>query len=158
MAFNLIADFFSIISPSLFDTASVILILSFIVWELPRSVKIISEEYTSGLYPDTGRVVDFGLLFIGLVAIAYLMFFNATQHVVTFLKTPGITSLFLIIMVTVPLLILLGFLKRFFGRFDSHNSVTVFLVHGFLDFMHTLFFISLVILAVPVAGFLLLGR
>ncbi|MDD5339749.1 MAG: hypothetical protein PHV13_00695 [Candidatus ainarchaeum sp.] len=158
MAFNLIADFFSIISPSLFYNASVILVISFIFWELPRSVKLISEEYTSGLYPDTGRVIDFGLLFIGLAAIAYLVLFNATDRVVTFLKTPGITSLFLIIMITVPLLILLGFLKRFFGRFDSHNSVTVFLVHGFLDFMHTLFFISLVVLAVPVVGSLLMGR
>lgn len=158
MAYNMLADFFSMISPSLFDTASVLLIISFIIWELPRSVKIISEEYTSGLYPDTGRVLDFGLLFIGLVAMGYLFLFNASERVAAFLRTPGITSVFLIVVAAVSILILLGYLKRFFGRFDSHNSVTVFLVHGFLDFMHTVFFISLVVLTVPVAGFLIMGR
>ncbi len=158
MAYNIIADFFSMISPSLFGTASVLFITSFIIWELPRSVKIISDEYTRGVYPETGRVLDFGLLFIGVVAMGYLLLFNAAEGVAAFLRTPGITSMYLVVVVAVSLLILLGFLKRFFGRFDSHNSVTVFLVHGFLDFMHTVFFISLVVLAVPVAGFLIMGK
>jgi hypothetical protein len=158
MAYNIIADFFNMINPALFDTASVLFIISFIAWELPRSVKIISEEYTKGIYPDTGRVIDFALLFVGLASMGYLLLFNSTERVASFLKTPGITSIFLIILVTVPVLILLGFLKRFFGRLDAHNSVTIFLVHGFLDFMHTIFFISLVILAAPTTGFLLLRR
>jgi len=158
MAYNLLGDFFAFLSPSLFDASMLLLIVSFIVWELPRSVKIISEEYTKGVYPDTGRVLDFGLFFIGLVSVGYLLLVSSTDKAAAFLRTPGITSVYLIILVAVSLLILLGFLKRFFGRFDSHNSVTVFLVHGFLDFMHTVFFISLVVLAVPVAGLLITGR
>jgi hypothetical protein len=158
MAYDMIAGFFSMINPSLFDTAAVLLVISFVVWELPRSVKLISEEYTKGLYPETGRVLDFGLLFIGLLAIGYLMLMSSTGRAAVFLNTLAISSVYLIILIAVSILILLGFLKRFFGRFDSHNSVTVFLVHGFLDFMHTIFFICLVVLAVPVAGLLITGR
>jgi hypothetical protein len=158
MAYPILVDFFNLLSPPLFNTASVLLIVSFIIWELPRSVKLISEEYVHGLYPDTGRVLDFGLLFIGLLAMGYLFLFNAVERVAAFTRTPGITSVYLIIVVTVCILVLLGFLKRFFGRMDSHNSVTVFLVQGFLDFMHTIFFASLIILAVPVAGFLINGH
>ncbi len=158
MAYNLLAGFFGIINPGLFNTASVLLVISFIIWELPRSVKIISEEYTHGLYPATGRVTDFALFAAGLAAICYLVFISSGERITTFLNTPGISSFFLVVLVAVPLLIFLGFLKRFFGRFDAHNSVTVFLVHGFLDFMHTLFFVCLAVLAVPVLGYVVMGK
>jgi hypothetical protein len=158
MEYPLLADFFELLNPSIFNTASLLLTLSFIIWELPRSTKLISEEYAHGVYPDTGRVLDFGLFFMGLLAMGYLFLFDATGRVAAFLRTPGITSVYLIIVVAVSILVLLGFLKRFFGRLDSHNSVTVFLVHGFLDFMHTIFFISLIIVVVPVAGFLINGH
>ncbi len=157
MPLNIIADFFNLINTSLFDTASVALILSFIVWEIPRSVKLIDEEYTKGLYPDQGRVVDIVLFVIGLITVGfYLMGTNADDYV-KFLHTPGITSLFLILMVTVPIIIALGYLKRFFGRMDGHNSVAVFVTHAFLDLMHTIFFICLATMAIPAAGLLLIG-
>jgi len=154
---NLIADFFNLVDSSLFYACSVLLIIGFIIWELPRSVKLIDEEYTRGLYPDTGRVVDFVLLGIGLLDLIYL-FFGNIDGVVAFLKTPGITALFLVIMVVIPIIIALGYFKRLFARMDKHNSVTVFLVHGFLDLAHTVFMISLVILTVPIIGRLILGR
>jgi len=156
MAYNIIADFFNIISPSMFDISAVLLIISFIIWELPRSVKIIDEEYTRGVYPETGRVVDFVMLFFGLLAVIYLMLGNVDK-VVAFLKTPGITSLFIILVVVLPLIIALGFFKRLVARMDHHNSITVFLVQSLLDLGHTIFFIALVVLIVPVLGFLLFG-
>ncbi len=58
-------------------------------------------------------------------------------------------------MVTVPLIILMGFLKRFFARVDKHESITIFVVHGFLDLAHTAFFVSLAIIVIPVIGFLI---
>jgi hypothetical protein len=141
----------------MFDAMTVILVISFIIWELPRSVKIIAEEYTRGLYPDNGRVVDFVLLAAGILAIAYFVLDNNAEKIVFFLKTPGITIFFIILMIVIPLIIFLGFLKRFFGRMDGNNSVTVFLTHGFLDLMHTLFYISLAVLAIPATGHLLFG-
>ncbi len=156
MAYNIIADFFSIIDVSLFNTASVLLVACFIIWEIPRSVKIISEEYTEGLYPEGGRVVDLALFVIGLLSVLYFTTDNNAANVVSFLKTPGITAFFLVVLVVIPLIIFLGFLKRFFARTEG-NSVTVFLTQGFLDFMHTIFHISLTILVVPALGYLIFG-
>lgn len=157
MAINIIADFFNLINVSLFDTFTVLLIVGFIIWEIPRSVKVISEEYTKGLYPENSRVVDFLLLFVGIITIVFFMLDNNTQKIVTFLKTPGVTSFFLILMIAIPLIIILGYLKRIFGNMQSHDSVTIFLTHAFLDLMHTIFQLSLAILFIPAAGFLLLG-
>ncbi|MBD3210503.1 hypothetical protein GF318_03930 [Candidatus Micrarchaeota archaeon] len=155
MAYNIISDFFSIVNVSLFDNASILLIICYLIWEVPRSVRIMSEEYTSGLYPEGGRVVDISMLLVGLAAVAFMAMGNA-EDIVAFLKKPGITAFFLIIMVVVPLIIFFGFLKRLFPRFEG-DSVTVFLTHGFLDLMHTIFYISLSLLAIPTVGYLLLG-
>ena len=156
MTYNMIADFFSLIDVSLFDTASLLMIICFVIWEIPRSVKLISEEYTEGLYPEGGRVADFGLFAIGLVSVYYFMTGSNAAGVVSFLKTPGITAFFLVVMVVVSLIIFLGFLKRFFERTEG-RSITVFLTQSFLDLMHTLFYISLTILVVPAVGYLLFG-
>jgi hypothetical protein len=156
MAYNIIASFFDIISSSLFDVSAVLMLVGFIIWELPRSVKIISEEYTRGVYPETGRVVDFVMLAVGIGALLFLMSGNVDK-VVKYLKIPGITSVFIVLIVVLPLIISLGFFKRLFSRMDHHNSVTVFIVQGMLDLAHTIFFIALVILSIPVIGFLLFG-
>jgi len=155
MPLNIVADFFKLINVPLFDAMSVILVVSFIVWEIPRSVKVISEDYTKGIYPETGRVVDFFLFFLGLLSVIYFMLGRNATNIVAFVKTPGITSFFLILMVTLSLIIVLAYFKRFFGRMDSHNSVTVFLVHSFLDLMHTLFHMALVILLSPALGYII---
>ena len=156
MAYNIIAEFFRLISPSVFDTAAVLLIIGFIIWELPRSIKVISDEYTRGLYPETGRVVDFALLVFGLLALAFLAAGNVDK-VVAFLKIPGVTNIFIILIVIIPVIIAMGFVKRAFVRMDQHNSITVFIVQGFLDLSRTIFHISLVVLSIPVIGFLLFG-
>jgi hypothetical protein len=155
MAVNVLADFFGIIDTALFENASILLIICYIIWETPRTVKILSEEYTHGLYPEGGRVIDFVLFVIGFGAAAFMMS-GGLSDVITFLKKPGITAFFLIIMVVVILIMLLGFLKRFFPRFDG-NSVTVFMLQGFLDLMRTVFYISLAILFIPTLGYFILG-
>jgi hypothetical protein len=158
MAITLMADFFNLINIPMFDAFSALLVISFIVWEIPRSVKVISDEYTKGLYPDNGRVADFALLFLGILSIIYFVLDNNVERIVAFLKTPGITSMFLILMLAIPLIIILGYFKRLFARLDGHNSVTVFLTHAFLDFAHTMFHIALVVMAVPAIGFLIFGK
>jgi hypothetical protein len=82
---------------------------------------------------------------------------NNAERIVTFLKTPGITMFFLILVLAVPIIVALGFFKRTFARIDSHNSMTVFLTHALLDLMHTLFHISLAVLFIPVLGYLAFG-
>lgn len=157
MPLNVIADFFNFINLSLFDTMSVVLVASFIIWEIPRSVKVIAEEYTKGLYPDNGRVVDFFLFAVGVLCVIFYFMGDNSERLVRFLHTPGITSFFLILMVTVPIIIALGYLKRFFGRMGAHDSVTIFLTHAFLDLMHTLFHIALSFMIIPTLGLLILG-
>jgi hypothetical protein len=143
------------INLGLFDNAMVFLIIGFAIWEVPRSFHIISEEYTKDLYPEHGRVTDFVLLVIGLLA-AFFFMGNGTD-IVSFLKKPGIVAFFLVLLVVIPLIIVLSFLRRFFGRLEKGESITIFLTHGFLDLMHTLFYLGLTILVIPSAGFLLLG-
>lgn len=155
MGYSLIGEFFSVINTSLFETAAVLMVIGFLIWEIPRSVKIMDEEYTHGLYPEGGRVVDLALLAIGLVTVGFL-FMGNLDDMLSFLKKPGITAFFLIIMVVIPLILVLGFFKRFFPRFDG-NSATVFMVQGFLDFMRTVFYISLSLLVVPAIGYLVAG-
>lgn len=151
-------DFFNLIDVSMFDAFSAILVICFIIWELPRSVKILDEEYTKGLYPENGRVADFVLLFVGLLSILYFMLDSNARYIVEFLRSAGfLTAVFLIIMLAIPLIVALGYFKRFFARIDKHESVTVFIVHGFLDLMHTLFHIALVVLVVPAVGYLIFG-
>ena len=154
MAYNIIAEFFKMISPSLFDTAAVLFIIGFIIWELPRTIKILPDEYSRGVYPEAGRVVDFVLLAAGLAALGFLVMGNVDK-VVSFLKIPGVTGVFIVLMVVIPLIIAMGFFKRAFARMDQHNSVTVFIAQGFLDLSRTVFHIALVILSIPVVGFLL---
>lgn len=158
MAVNILADFFNMINVPLFDMMSVIFFVGFIIWELPQTVKIISEEYTKGLYPENGRVIDIVLFIAGAIAVFFLMNGNNAERVVAFLKTPGITSFFLILMLSIPLIIAVGFFKRLFARVDAHNSIAVFLAHSFLDLMHTLFHVALTVLFVPVAGLIIMGK
>lgn len=158
MPLNIIADFFGIINEPFFNAVAILFAIAFIIWEIPRSMKVISEEYTLGAYPEHGRVVDFALLSVGVLSLGYLYIMNTLGRVVVFLKTPGITAIFLILMVAIPLIIALGFFKRFFGRMEKHESVTVFLVHELLDLAHTAFHICLVLLFMPAAGHIALGK
>ena len=152
---NLLGDFFSILTPSLFTSWSAILVVCFILWELPRSLHLISEEYSKGLYPENSRVIDFFFFFWGVIGILYLFLLNNSEKVLLFLKTPGITAFYLVIMITIPLIILMGYAKRFFERMHHHESITIFMVQCFMDLVHTLFFISLSVLLVPIFGYLI---
>ncbi len=148
-----------VLNSEIFDASAALLIVSFIAWEAPRSIKtLINQEYTKGVYPETGRVVDFFLLVLGLLAFIFLKWSDNMDKVLFFLLSPGVSFIFLIVIITLPFIILLGFLKRFFARMEAHNSVTIFLVQGCLDLAHTMFFISFSILLIPVIEFLVVGR
>jgi len=156
VAFNLIAEFFDLVDLGLFDIASVLVIIGFLIYEIPRSIKVLDEEYTKGFYPETGRVIDFVLLVIGLITIIFYRL--SAIKIIAFLKSPGIIAFFLILMAVIPIIIIVGYLKRFFGRIDTNKSITLFLTHSFLDLMHTFFYLGLTILLIPALGFLIFGK
>lgn len=155
--FDIVAFFFGLINAGTFNIYSALFVIAFIVWEIPRSVKLMDEEYTSGVYPPEGRITDFFLLVVGLAAIAFMYSGSNMAHILNFLKHPTFMLFFIPMLVAVPLMILFGFFKRFFSRMEKGKSITVYLVHVLLDLAHTLFFLSLSILLIPVAGLLLFG-
>lgn len=138
-----------------FATSTVLFILGFIIWELPRSIKIMDEEYISGFYPEMGRVFDIIILIIGLLCIVFLYFMEGLDKVLYFLKYENLFALFAIIIIAIPVLIFLGYLKRLLARINEHESITIFLVHSCLDLAHTVFFICFSLLFVPVVFYLL---
>jgi len=140
-----------------FSMATALFIIGFIIWELPRSVKVMDEEYTSELYPEMGRVFDILVLMVGLACIAFLYFMNGLDKVIYFLKFENLFVLFAIIIIAIPVLIFLGYLKRLVNRINEHESMTVFLVHNFLDLAHTVFFISFSVIFIPVILYFILG-
>ncbi|NYZ77220.1 hypothetical protein H0O02_02800 [Candidatus Micrarchaeota archaeon] len=148
---------FQIFESSTFSLATIIFILGFIIWELPRSVKIIDEEYTTGFYPEMGRVLDIIIMLVGICTLVFLYLMGGLFDVIEFLRYQQFMPLFAIVIIAVPLLILMGYLKRFIGRMDKQQSMTVFVVHNFLDLAHTLFFIAFSLLFIPTLIYFLFG-
>ncbi|MFH1393329.1 MAG: hypothetical protein ABII71_06375 [Candidatus Micrarchaeota archaeon] len=155
--FDVAEMFFHIVTPQMFDVISALLIITFIQWELPRTVKLLDEEYTNDVYPETGRVIDIILFLIGIGAMFVLYQGNNMAKMITLLHNTYLMLIFIPVMIVIPLMIFLGYFKRFFARMDQHKSLTVFMVQSTLDFGHTLFFVSLVLLLVPALLFLVLA-
>jgi len=141
---NFLAD---IITEELIGLSSVLFFICFLIWEIPRSVKIMDEEYTQGVYPELGRVFDIFVFAVGIIAI--ILFFLNMENIIETVKMPTFSLAYIIIFFAVPILIFLGFLQRTVKRINDQQSVTVFLVHGFLDLAHTMFFITFSVILVP---------
>lgn len=141
---NFLAD---IITEELIGLSSVLFFICFLIWEIPRSIKVMDEEYTQGVYPELGRVFDIFVFAVGIIAI--ILFFLNMENIIETVKMPTFSLAYIIIFFTVPILILLGFLQRTVKRINDQQSVTVFLVHSFLDLAHTLFFITFSVILIP---------
>ncbi len=140
-----------IITEELIGLSSVLFFLCFLIWEIPRSVKVMDEEYTQGVYPELGRVFDIVIFIIGLIAI--ILFYLNMDDIIDAVTMPTFSLAYTIIFFAIPILIFLGFLQRSLKRINDQQSVTVFLVHGFLDLSHTIFFITFSIILVPLVIF-----
>ena len=106
------------------------------------------EEYTEGVYPELGRLFDIIVFVLGLIAL--LFFFWNMDDVMNAMKMPTYSLAFTVVFLSVPILIFLGFLQRTLKRINDQESVTIFLVHEFLDLSHTVFFISFSVIFIPV--------
>lgn len=157
MGAELAYTFYNIVTPNLFDNISIIFILSFLFWEIPRLLKFFSDENTQGLYPEYGRITDFFLLGVGLLAIAYVKTTHSLTNIIQLMQSPSLLLAFVTILIVIPLIIILGFLKRFFARMESGKSITFYIVTMLLDLCHTIFYICFSLIVIPVFGYLLFG-
>ena len=157
MAYQILSPLFELANPETFAISSILLIISFIIWETPRSIKIMSEEYTRYLYPEMGRVVDIILFLLGLAASLFIYIGSNALSLSSFVKDPSFFPGLMIVLIVTLLVIIMGFFKRAGERTGRHESVTVFLVQTILDLAHTLFFISLAVLLIPLAAYMLFG-
>ena len=126
---------------------------SFLVWEVPRFSKMLGEDLIKGLYPDNGRVIDFVIL---LVAFGSFLYMGANRSTLNLLPyRPVLDIILAVALLAMPLVIILGFIGRFFARMDAKLGVSAFLVQGVLDLCHTVFFICFSLLVLPCAALLL---
>lgn len=157
MAYQILSPLFELANPETFIISSILLVISFLIWETPRSIKIMSEEYTRYLYPEMGRVVDIILFIIGLATALFLLVGRNAENLAFFVKDPSFFPGLMIILIVTLLVIIMGFFKRVGERTGRNESITVFLVQTILDMAHTLFFISLAVLLIPFAAYILFG-
>ena len=89
--------------------------------------------------------------------VAFLYFMDGLDKILYFLRYQNLFVLFAIIIIAIPLFIFLGYLKRMLSRINNHESMTIFLVHGFLDLAHTVFFVGFSLLFIPTIFYFLFG-
>jgi uncharacterized membrane protein len=123
------------------------LVLAFLVWEIPRFAKMFEEDWIKGLYPENGKVIDVILLIIGVLSFVFSQL--NSEKLVQLAYKPLFPMVLAAGLVAFSLIILLGFVGRFFSRMDEKLNVSAFIVQTLLDFFHTVFFICFVGLVFP---------
>ncbi len=149
---DLIPDFFAIVTPTLFIYASIVMFIAFAIWELPRTMKLLSPECSRGIYPETGRMIDIVLFALGFICVLLLFGFGRMDKAISAMRSPGQISIFIILLIVLPILAIVRFVKRIFSRFDAHNEIGIFTTQTILDLTHHIFFIACAIVLLGVAG------
>lgn len=157
MPLDIFAEFFKLIRPDIFYTSSVAFVATFLLYEIPQSLKLIDNEQMDKIYPPQGRLVDIALFIVGLVMMLFMLIGNNLEKITTIMKTPGLMSIFLIVFVCLIILIIFSFLKNTFKRLEGGLSASVFLVQMTIDFLHKAFYLTLVIVTIPVIGYFLVN-
>jgi|GEM_PF-960377 len=144
-------SFLSFVDESFMLFAGISMIIGFLVWEVPRSLKLLSEEHEKLIYPQTGRVFDVFLFVVGLLSFVFYLFNR--NEVLNALVMPTFSLIFSIAYLGIPSLIFLGFLKKMAKMLDAYQSLSRFMICAFFDFAHTVFFISFSLVFVAIAFF-----
>ena len=143
-----------VLSPSGLDAILLAFFFSYIVWEIPRATKMLSEEWSKGIYPDKGRTLDIFLLLLGLGA---FLFMKMSMMRLVFIPEHYIMGIVVSVgLVALPIVILLGFIGRFFSRMDTQKETGALLAHTILDLFHTVFFITLICLLLPCSALIIM--
>lgn len=144
-------SFLSFIDESFMLFAGISMIIGFLVWEIPRSLRLLSDEHEKLIYPQTGRVFDIFLFIVGLLSFFFYIFNR--NEVLNALIMPTFSLIFSIIYLGIPSMISLGFLKKIAKMIDAYQSLSRFMMCLFFDLAHTVFFISFSLVFVAVVFF-----
>jgi len=142
------------LSQSGINLITFIFVISFFVWEIPRTFRMLEKEWMKGIYSEAGRAVDAFIFVVGIAAFFFLQ--SNLKSVARLAKTPIFDIVLAISAIALPVILMVVFAGRIFSRIDSNKEMTQFFGHTILDLVHTTFQISFVLLALP-SGILLLN-
>ena len=121
MVADVTADFFGLMNETLFVYAAAALIVSFLLWEVPRSLRLFSEESIKNLYSDSSRLVNIGLFLFGLLIIGYMFMFENIPKIIKLLKIRGITSAVMIVVVVACFAAVFRFVQNTLKRTEGNS-------------------------------------
>ena len=157
MPLDIFGEFFKFIRPDIFYSASIAFVATFLLYEMPQTLKLINDQERETIYPQKGRLVDIFLFIVGLVMMLFMLIGDNLEKIMNVMKMPGIMALFLIVFVCLIIVIIFTFLRNAFKRLEGGLSASTFLVQFAIDFLHKAFYLTLSLIAVPVIGYFLVG-
>jgi hypothetical protein len=128
-------------------------ILSFILWEAPKYLRLLDDEWLKGIYPEHGKLLDIAFLAVGVFSFIFMQLNIGSLSILPY--KPGYDVLLSASLVALPIILALGFFGRVFSRMDAKHEVPSFFTHTVLDLVHTVFFICLLALVLPAAALLI---
>ena len=140
------------LSPSGLNAIAFVFIISFFVWEIPRTFRMLEKEWAKGLYPEHGRAIDIVIFLVGIAAFIFLN--SNTKRIILFPYSPIYNIVISIAAIALPVVLIVRFAGRIFTRIDAGKEVSEGLGHTMLDLVHTIFLITFVLLALPSAALL----
>lgn len=128
-------------------------IASFVLWEAPRYLKLLDDEWLKGVYPEYGKTLDLVFLVVGSASFVFMQL--SIQSLILLPYRPGYDVGLIASLIGLPIILLIGFAGRLFSRMDAKHEVPSFITHSALDLVHTVFYICLLALLLPSAALLL---
>ncbi len=146
-------SFLAFVDSAFLLNAGLLMAAGFLLWELPRSLRLLDRELEAIIYPASGRVFDTFVFVAGLLA--YVFYLGQQNDVVNAIRMPTFSLAFSIAYISAPALVFLSFLGRIAKLLDQHQSLSVFLTSFALGLFRTIFYMSflLVFLAVIIFFF-----
>lgn len=128
-------------------------VVTFILWETPRYLRLFDDEWLKGVYPEYGKIADIAFLVVGSLSFVFMQL--NIEGVGQLPYRPGYDIALVASLVGLPIILLIGFGGRVFSRMDAKLEAPSFLTHSALDLIHTVFYICLLALVLPSAALLL---
>lgn len=157
MPLDIFGEFFRLIRPDIFYNSSIAFVASFLLYEIPQTLKLVNDEQLSKIYSPQGRLVDIALFIIGLIMMLFMLIGNNLEKIMNVMKMPGVMAIFLIVLVCLVILIVFSFLRNLVKKLEGGLSASAFIVQVIIDFLHKAFYLTLVLITVPVVGYFLVN-
>lgn len=144
-------SFLAFVDSAFLLNAGLLMVAGFLLWELPRSLKLLDRELEAVIYPASGRVFDICLFVIGLLA--YVIYLLQQNAVVNAIRMPTFSLAFAIIYISAPVLVFLSFFSRIVKLFDQHQSLSVFSTSFVFGLFRTIFYTTFLLIFLAIAMF-----